>query len=282
MKRGYRIGFWDISSEEVFEKKYQWKFSDIKKEISKLGVYGIADKPREQGYLEGDIDSCTHLIFLRHCEFQLPYSDIQIKKILAKTGKISVDYFFGGCQDSYDPITGQLKIRKRRTKNSYWFSPYAYSLLCLLLIEDTTALNIVAKWPLESLTPDMGYSNEDVWFYVVLGNIIRGKSWDSCSRLIKKINAGHRRMPKTLLHLLESVVQNNTITFERQMVNFMPNFIKYSKREQVDLYQYIYPDISVEASIFWNIARIRGMNLPSFSNEIMDRIITPQSIGLTK
>jgi hypothetical protein len=40
--------------------------------------------------------------------------------------------------------------------------------------------------------------------------------------------------------------------------------------------------ISIYASLLWNYARLCKIKLPILPEEIMDRIITPQSVGLVK
>jgi hypothetical protein len=273
---------------EVRAKKFVEAVNVIKEDLAELGNYdNKIGQIRSWRY--SDLTNCACTFYAKHCELDLP--DINLEELGQTCGRLAIEYFFGDWREGYADRApdGGISMywdeekwsREKCRKKMDWIRGFHRSLLCTLLIDNIDFARHIAKWVDEDLWDT--YLNEDstvedVYYFTILGKIICGESWEICTSITEKILKSHRRRPKLLLDVLESIVKKDDIAFEKTIHKYLKHFLK----NEIKIDGWYEGVISIYASVLWNYARLEGIKLPLFSEEIMDRIITPQSVGLVK
>lgn len=199
------------------------------------------------------------------------------------------EYFEGDWRNGYKmfPYEEPCTAEESRLKTQWNHQFFQGTLLCLLK-NDRDSLERIAKWidrdiiPIGASNPFGGHSHATLFYYsplfFVFARYFCGVDQEEYAQEIDSIKNGKQAKTKTFLKILESICSQDAKGFEKQISKIVTNFIKTN--EKVD--QRISEDISYEATWMWNIALRSCMTMPELPEEIMDRIMTPQSIGLEK
>jgi hypothetical protein len=249
----------------------------LKSRISDLGK-GFYD-PRYQnpgsrsGFAQMDIDFCTQVVCMKHVEIPMDIELDNIEFFVQKGVDIAIETFW-----TKNP-SGEYLRNTIGLVDHAWVFIYPESLFCALILSNTESLNRLANWIInESLLeePAVGITEMDMFFIVVLSKYICSQSLDEHPHLIESIRSSRRRRPKLLLDVLESINHRDYLSFASSIDKYVKHFIK----NEVDLSNGNWGSLSLYASYLWEIARRAGIQLPILSEEIMDRIVTRESVGL--
>jgi hypothetical protein len=272
---------------EVRQKSLAEVAITVEKEIATIGHY---DKKFGRMSLRRcrDIGHCINVFYTKHLELDFTCNDLT--EIGRMCGQLAIDYFFGDWRDGYADTDAEGKIasywdgicwsREVCRQKMDWIDPFYESLICTFLVNDIDVVRRIAEWVDVDIW-DMyllDHTVEDAMFLTVLGKIIRGEQWKDCISIIEKITSSRRRRPKLLLPILESIFNSNDTDFSESIQKYVKHFIK----NEVKIDEGFTGVISIYASLLWNYARLCKIELPILPEEIMDRIITPQSVGLVK
>jgi hypothetical protein len=238
-----------------------------------------------------DLTNCVHVFYATHLAIDLSAINIDLREIGHTCGQLAIEYFFGDWRNGYADRAPDGSIptdwdedkwsREKCRKEMHWAIGFHGSLLCTLIVNNIEATRKIAQWVDEDLCDTYwqeNFSVEDILYLTVFGKIIRGEKWEYCNSIIEKISKSRRRRPKLLLEVLESIIKKDDVAFENSIQKYMKHFLKSEARID-EGYEGV---ISVYASVLWNYASLEGIKLPLFPEEIMDRIVTPQSVGLVK
>jgi hypothetical protein len=232
---------------------------------------------------------------LLYYHFEVPYPDRDVLFFIEKGTEIAVEYFYGDWREGYRRFYYEKPMPREYWRyNLNWNPCFRYGLLFTLLSHDKKPLQCIAEWIENDLYYDKdSYSSQEMAFQLIIAYYIRGKSSNDYSEQVDLINKSHRRFPKMCLAIFDTITKQDISNFEKlicKLVNWhIKNLIqKYPDKPKLKVnpveYRY-HPEniISLEASWLWNIALISGMEMPTnLSEEVMDRIVTPQSVGLIK
>lgn len=295
MLRGERINLFQSSNQEHLKNEYRVVVESIERVLPYIGDYDAKPntpefyqqqkfyfpngekgdwtplplkegdrpwRPQTDNMIERDVMECVQAAYAIHLGIRLPFDDI--KPYLHKGAEVASLYFWGDW-------------RTECRKNMNWIDTFSRGILLSLLIGDKAHLTKIAEWVDNDLKEDgMGtYTSSDAWYFISLGLFLQNKPY---SEMVDRIKSKSRRRPKILINVLESIDRKDEVAFEKEFTSFMNLFTK----NEVSVSEWFESNISREASVLWNIARCRKLNLPVFSEKIMDRIIAPQSIGLEK
>jgi hypothetical protein len=113
---------------------------------------------------------------------------------------------------------------------------------------------------------------------VVLGRYLQGISLNQQEECCQRLQKSSRRRPKLNLEILQTIVLGDVKQFKDTVTKQVRQFIKSNATPNNPGSPMFCIDFDV--SILWNIARRTQMVITDFPEEIMDRIVTPLSIGL--
>lgn len=277
MKRWERLAISNVSCEKDFSK---WCDCATDYFIDNSYKFWIDNDPVYSPKTDQRFDLSFSLIylftplFLNHCEVPHPFGSVQ--EYLYACSKLSVRYMVGKWREGYKLCgEGPSTTAENRSKIK-WLHEYQYGLLSSLLLNAENELCILADWPgLDILMKTDRYSESDCLFYFLLAQYIKHGNFDEYKTESAKISKGSRRRPKYLVGLLDSI--HDEKAFTKNIEKYINFYIKNESDNRNANHRFY---VSQDASILWNLALREGMKLATLPTEIMDRIFTPQSIGL--
>ncbi|MDR3109862.1 MAG: hypothetical protein LBU65_09285 [Planctomycetaceae bacterium] len=230
-------------------------------------------RPSTEGMIEGDIMECVQAAYAVHLGIHLPFDDL--KPYFHRGVEVAYLYFCGDWRANDKPSQHSVWTHRECRQNMNWIDSFSRGLLLSLLVDDNIHITNIAGWVGDDLEEDGTgtYTLNDVWYLIALGRFLRKESF---SEYTAKIKSKSRRRQKFLIDVLESIDKRDVNAFETGLTTFIKYFIK----NEVDTTEWFESNISRDASVLWNAARHVGMVMPDFPEKVMDRIVTPQTIGL--
>jgi hypothetical protein len=244
----------------------------------------------QAGWLRDDIKQTFEALLI--CHFEIPYFE-KTSKFFVEIGiDRTIEYFYGDWREGYREFDYEKPMPREHWRyNLNWCSSFRYGLLFALLSQDKEPLQRIVEWIENDLYYDKdSYSAQEMAFQLVIAYHIRGKSPKDYSEQVDLINKSHKQLPKMCLAIFDTMIKQDISGFEKMVCKLVKWHIKnlirkYPDRPKLKVnpveFRY-HPEniVSLEASWLWNVARLSGMKIPTnLPEEIMDRIITPQSVG---
>ncbi len=226
-----------------------------------------------------DIGNAFSVIALEFFQFGHPFGSVKpFAEIVSASG---VELFCGKWRNEYVDEKGKGFTSDELRQSNTWVGEYQKSLLCALLLDNKKDWSQLAGWPGDDVFKgELDHSTNDIDFLIVHANFLKGISLSQNPEFVDRIRCGKKRRPKMLLEILEAIekkdVKATVKTFEKYEKYF--NKSEYNPEED----NYIEGNICMYGSILWNTAKVLGVEIPITTEEIADRIVTPQSIGLEK
>lgn len=228
--------------------------------------------------------------------FQMTYV-YDIVPYLKKGAWIAFEYFWGNWRDGYqpcpkivyDPWHGESFEIPEANRPCYsreacrnrltWDNEFIEGLLCAFWTNDLTNITKLSQWVDSDLIEDSYFESHimDAWILIILGKFIHKKTLSGSEFILDKIRNSKRRRAKLLLDIIQAIDQKNHEDFSKTIISYIKFFIKNETDATISLHL---GTISEIASLLWETARYFEIELPILSEEIMDRIITRESIGL--
>ena len=227
--------------------------------------------------LRSEINCCVELARMTHLQYELPFGDTL--PYIKKGRDVAIEYFYGNWRESYQKFPASIYTRDDCRKELRWDEEFQHGILCALWIGDEKNLAKLASWVDDDLV-DYGIydcSEVDAWFLVLLAKFLKGESLQTNSHIVEIIRKKNRRRPKLLLDVLESI-ENVPIRFGEVLAKYVKYYVKseFNPEETSPL-----DCVSKMASVLWATAKRVDVVMPLLPEEIMDRIMTSESIGLT-
>ncbi|MDO5577229.1 MAG: hypothetical protein Q4F84_09125 [Fibrobacter sp.] len=280
MLRYQRLGY-----EDMKDMRAGWK--NIQDRIPEMGKLC----PNITNGLQTDIVYCYDILRYEHLQTNHPFENI---RIYAEKGvELGKEYFYGKWRDSYQKFLdtpGLTRFSREECRRvTPWIVPLTYSILLSLLLNDTKSTLSFAEYIGDNLYSDVcdyyGASilPQYVAYWNVLGYGIKNNTLIGCEEQKSIIENSSRRIYKMLLTCLESLFSRNVDLFQTTFRKYMELFNKQVTDPKNKRSKWSYFYMSLDGSILWNYANsILNANMPEFSEEIMDRILTASSCGLQK
>jgi hypothetical protein len=259
---------------------------------------GILTGQREgsiDGWLIYDLHNCIDIACIKHVEYESPFYDIA--SYLKKGAWIAFEYFWGNWRDGYQPcpkivhhpFSGEPFEIPEANRPCYsredcrnqlsWDDEFIDGLLCAFWTNDLINITKISQWVDSDLIEDSYFESHimDAWILIILGKLIHKKTLSGSEFILDKIRNNKRRRTKLLLDIIQVIDQKNHKDFSKVIINYIKFFVKNETDPTLPL-RFGY--MSKIASLLWETARYFEIELPILSEEIMDRIITRESIGL--
>jgi hypothetical protein len=257
------------------------RINSIKNDLSRWGRYndiygpGAVEGWTYESYegRESDLKTCYGQIQLTHlCE---PQQFGDISEIFITASNLAVDLFYGSWRNHVLLAPGKILNRKQCRLEFDWFDNYRTGLLVTLLNRDSQQLEQVADYIGDDLYPDEGLwdrTEQDRLAYSLIRDFTCNEKSDP--NTVEKILKGHRKRPKLILETLQAIQDKDAKAFEKPFRELVKSF---KKRELILTATVV---ICIDASILWNMAEMNGLELTTPSDDIMDFVITHQSLGM--
>lgn len=225
------------------------------------------------------MDLLTYFIAveMRHLQFPNRFGDPEPH--LISMSKLAVDYFFGNWREHFwnDDSRRHVDAAKCR-KKLYWFYELGHGLWSSLLGRQEKELRQLVQYPETDLKPDqvamLRRSEDDHHFLIVLARFIRDGSLSKSARLVGTVQKSRQRRPRMLLDCLTAIADENVENLGKALKTFMAFY------KAMELDTHTSSITSVDGSILWNLAELRGLAPPRLEESLMDLIVTRESLGL--
>ncbi len=199
-----------------------------------------------------------------------------------------LDYFYGDWRNGFQRFHYETPCTSEESRLiTQWNHEFYRGTLLCLLKNDIESLRRISKWidrdiiHIGASNPFGGNSHATLFYYsplfFVFAKYFCGINRTEYAPEIESIKNGKQSATKTLLKIWESICKQDTKDFDKLISQLVKKHIKANEKEI--RHREI---VSNEATWMWNMALRSGMTMPVLPEEIMDRIITPQSIGLEK
>jgi hypothetical protein len=218
-----------------------------------------------------DLVSIEAIICARHCELPLNISDEQVHQMIRKGIQIILRYYYDTWYE-----------REKYTRNMIgWTGIHTIGILCALLNGEKEFTKKIAEYPDEDIIGNDGdylFDTDEMEssFLVLLSVLLAEKPYETYSHLAEQIRQGKKKKAKLLLEVLDAIVTKDNDKFTKTF----QEYIKYFIKREVDLSGGADESVSILGSILWETARIQGISLPKLPEEIMDRVVTRETIGV--
>jgi hypothetical protein len=225
---------------------------------------------------EWDIKNLYDFLLLEHFQFHHPFGNVsQYLELLIKYSS----EFFSGNWIEESCSNGNITIKPNDyRKQISWLEPFQRGILATLLWEDKNTLQVIGFWiDKEYRRDELDYTQADIDFFVTLGGYLQKYSVNQF--VLESIKKQSRRRPRMLAEMLDAIQLQNSDLFSKHFNEYH----KYFDKNECDKDAFLlYKNLNINASIMWNLANLCGLKLPEFPEKIMDRIMTPQSVGLVQ
>lgn len=207
---------------------------------------------------------------LRHCEFPTTLTDDHCKMLLQRSIKIALYYFY----DNW--FKRELYTRQMME----WSRIVPDALFVTLLCGDYAATEKILDWldddVIESGDHIFEITEMDARVLVLLAAFVCGRPKEKYQPLVEKIRAGKKRRAKFMLSILEAIEAKDDAAFAKAF----QDFVKYYIKSEIKLDSGTYGSLCILGSILWEVARWKGIHLPTLPDEMMDRIVTRETVRL--
>ena len=287
MKRFQRVNLYNSSNWDEIEKNSEYKFQDIKSSIERSG--GSQDCSFQVHWDISYIQAAIYSFF-----FEIPSSSIPLAYFIDSGIELSKGFFFGKWRERHICDGDSKPLTKEQARLLPWNGAFREGTFCCLLKNDKTSLVDFSKWvgrdqlnclssnPFDISNPHTYVPHFSPLFFVV-AQFWCGCSIDDYSDEIEMVKKSKSASAKSLLKIWESVCEKDTDGFEKKIIQEVERKMnKAAKTKDPRIAFAPVTIVSAEATWMWNLALRSGMEMPILSEEIMDRIITPQALGLEK
>ncbi len=190
----------------------------------------------------------------------------------------AIDFFFGDWRDGFEIFPGKALTVDQCRKEISWFDPLRGGLVLALLMDDEESAKTICEYPgADAVQQEIDGATEDHEFFLLLAGYLRGASLDELKASSDVIESGRRRRPKHWLNILRAI-DNGQV---EEVTKALKQYLTYFRQTEQNA-EYFIEAISLDASILWNLARIRGLEIAELSVEDWDVVMTPESCGLAE
>ncbi len=226
----------------------------------------------------GDVRDYESIAILHHLEVE----DIPALNGITSARRctaVALDYFFGSWRNGYEFRGREVEILnatecRRRLE---WVDVFRKGVLCASCIHDEYGFEELLKWPDVDLPYDEGawsYTREENYFYIFLALAIREVKFDQQTLLRQKIESGRSLRARLWLTGLDAILSKDT----NKLVVAIENLLAYNlKREFRPDHPFL--ALMVEGTILYNLGMRSGLQMPELPQNIMDRIVTKESLA---
>jgi len=224
---------------------------------------------------QNDLFSNLNILQLLHLQYEDAFKTTH--ETLEFMSNLVVDYFLGDWRDNACCSDGEGMTRDECRKELEWQDPLREGLVAITVSQDNENLEKLCTYPEEDLFFDEGSwdrTKDDNTCFIVLARFIRDKSLDSSQELVTRLEKSRRKRPKLFIAVLKAIAEHDKDRIRATMLDYMKQYIKVELDKDVSMI------VSIDGTILWNLAVMKCGELEPLDQELMDFIITQESLGL--
>lgn len=222
-------------------------------------------------------DLLIHVDVLQLTHLQVIHNFGNAAEHLALSSALAVDYFHGPWRDD-TTVENEKCDRARCRQLVHWFDEFRMGMMSALLARRSDDVLRLAQFVDVDLPEEDGSwyrTKADNQAYVVLACFVRDDSLSGCAELIKMLRAVRNRRPKIILACLEAIAAKDAVVCSKELTHLLR---MYRDTEFSPVGKRIVT--SWDATILWNLAGWKGLTLAACADELMNFVITRESLGV--
>jgi hypothetical protein len=239
------------------------------------------------------IHNCHIALWDYHFEISCPPPPVPVSFFIDNGINCALQYFYGKWRNGFRNFPYEAPCTEKESRLvTQWNHEFYRGSLFSLLKNDNESLLRISQWidrdiiQIGAIHPFNDSSHAPIFYFsplfYVFAQYFCNVPREKYATEIDSIVNGVRSATKTLLKIWESIYNKDTKSFETQILAMVNKHIQKSAKTKQPFTFLSYNIISHEATWMWNIALRSGMEMPELPEKIMDRIVTPQSLGLEK
>jgi hypothetical protein len=257
------------SAEVVVLKQSNWLLKNIDERST---TPALSDDPN--GDRQFDLLDQVGILILYH--FDRAEGFPTAESAARRAVQLGQELFFGSWRNHFAFFDGPPWNDEKCRQELGWYDTYRESLCAALLLGDLAAVSRLSHYP-----DSDAYQSEDEAtpaqheFYVLLASILRGDSPENRHQAWERIKSTRSSRLKPLVGALEAIENRDAAA----AVKAIQKYCAYYRSHRDDIREF-YAVISLDASILWNLASLRGLAVNGLTLDEQDVILTPASCGL--
>lgn len=213
-----------------------------------------------------DTDACFLLQIALHFHFGIVVPDEGTKPLLIRGAVFAKEYFFGEWRLERDDSPAELR------QELTWIPGLKVGWMSALLVDDMATVSHLATYPeVDCLQDDWEFPKAYQLYWIVLGYEVLGKEKDAMETVLPKRMG---RFTKLLINCLWPLHARDSVAFGAALKKYLDGYLAAETEWFIDRV------VSIDASILYNLARLRGMELPELDQAYGDVLVTPESMGI--
>jgi hypothetical protein len=186
------------------------------------------------------------------------------------------ELFFGEWRNQFAIFEGPAWNNRDCRERLGWYDTFRGSLCCALLLSDLAAVRELSQYP----GPDARQSEVEATrrqheFYLVLAGVLRGEVTNELQESWKSLKRAPQTRLKQTAQALEFIENGDS---DATLLSIKKLCAHY--RTHRDDIRAFYAAISLDASILWNLAKLRNLQVDNLTVDEQDVVVTPSSCNL--
>lgn len=186
------------------------------------------------------------------------------------------ELFFGEWRNHFAIFEGPAWNSRDCREKLGWYNTYRRSSCCALLLNDLAAAQELSKYPgPDAYQSEVEATRRQHEFYLILAAVLRGDLTDELQASWQSLKRSAPSRIKLMAQTLESIESGSGSDALQGIKKMCAQY-----RNHRDDIREFYAAISLDASILWNLARLRGLAADDLTIDEQDVILTPTSCGI--
>lgn len=214
------------------------------------------------------------MLMLHHfgCAGEFPSAE----KVARRAVQLGEELFFGSWRSHFAIFEDPPWDNERCRQELGWYDTYRQSLCAALLLGDLAAASRLSQYPgSDAYQSEVEATPAQHEYYVFLARTLRGDSPEMLHQEWERLRSTRSSRLKPLVGALEAIENRDAA----DAVKGIQRYCAYYRSHRDDIREF-YAVISLDASILWNLASMRGLSVDGLSLDEQDVILTPASCGL--
>ena len=266
----------------ITEEHHSKNVASINLNLENEGIYGDKQEDQRPGIQysdsgsQNDLFANLRILQLHHLQYEHSYKTSNETRLFISN--LVVDYFLGDWRENARCFSGwEGMTREECRKELEWQDPLREGLVAITVSQDQENLKKVCTYLDEDLFFDEGSwdrTKDDNTCFIVLAKYISDKSLDHCQELVERLEKSRRKRPKLFIAVLKAIAEHDKARIRATMSDYMKQYVKVELDKDVSII------VSIDGSILWNLAVMQSGELEPLDQDLMDLIITQESLGL--
>lgn len=186
------------------------------------------------------------------------------------------ELFFGEWRNHFAIFEGPAWNNQECRERIGWYNTFRESLCCALLLNDLAAAGELSQYPgSDAYQSEVEAPRRQHEFYLVLAGFLRGEVTNELQESWQSLKRSPQTRLKQMAQTLEFIENGDS---DATLLSIKKLCAHY--RTHRDDIRAFYAGISLDASILWNLAKLRNLQVDSLAVDEQDFVVTPSTCDL--